>query len=62
MDPEILKDIVAEIWPGYEAEDDPRRNRMEIKGYLRDYLDSYEKSTSKREAVSSGPDVTGTPA
>lgn len=42
MDPEILKDIMTEIWPGYPTELDARRHRMEIKGYLKDYLESYD--------------------
>lgn len=45
MDPEILKDIMTEIWPGYPTELDPRRHRMEIKGYLKDYLESYDTET-----------------
>lgn len=38
MDPEILKDIMGEIWPGYPTDVDARRHRLEIKGYLRDFL------------------------
>lgn len=38
MDPEILVDIMGEIWPGYPTEVDARRHRLEIKGYLKDYL------------------------
>lgn len=62
MDPDILKDIMAEIWPGYEVEDDPRRNRLEIKGYLKDYLNSYEKPTSEGKTSSTGPDAAGASA
>ncbi len=42
MDPEILKDIMIEIWPGYTADEsfEPRTARLEIKGYLLDYLDA----------------------
>ena|ERR1041385_8606449 len=43
MDPEILKDIMTEIWPGYPTELDARRHRAEIKGVLRDYLETNEK-------------------
>jgi hypothetical protein len=43
MDPEILKDIMTEIWPGYPTDIDARRHRMEIKGYLKDYLESYDE-------------------
>lgn len=42
MDPEIVKDIVAEIWPGYSSDADSRSQKMEIKGYLKDYLESYD--------------------
>lgn len=42
IDPEILKDIMTEIWPGYPTELNPRQHRMEIKGYLKDYLESYD--------------------
>lgn len=39
MDPEILVDLMEEIWPGYQAEDlSPELMRAEIKGYLMDYL------------------------
>jgi len=68
MDPEILKDIIAEIWPGYPAELDPRRHRMEIKGYCLDFVASYnaENTTNTEEApalpVDSGSDATSTPA
>jgi len=47
MDPEILKDIMAEIWPGYPTDIDARRHRLEIKGYLKDYLESYEQEDSE---------------
>lgn len=42
MDPEILKDIMTSIWPGYPTDVDARRHRLEIKGYLKDYLETYE--------------------
>lgn len=42
MDPEILKDIMTELWPGYPTDIDARRHRMEIKGYLKDYLESLD--------------------
>ena len=61
MDSRILKDIMAEIWPGYEVEEDARRNRMEIKGYLKDYLDSYEKP-SEGKADNARPDAAGASA
>lgn len=39
MDPEILKDVMQELWPGYVVQDpDPDLMRAEIKGYLMDYL------------------------
>jgi hypothetical protein len=42
MDPEILRDIAGEIWPGYPTQDaDAKLLRLEIKGYLMDYLDGY---------------------
>lgn len=62
MDPEILKDIITEIWPGYPAELDPRRHRLEIKGYLKDFLESYDEEDTSEEGapevpVGAGPDV-----
>lgn len=47
MDPDILKDITTEIWTGYETDADPRRLRFEIKGFLKDYLDSYDQEKRK---------------
>lgn len=42
MDPEILTAIAGEIWPGYPAQDNnPKLLRLEIKGYLMDYLDGH---------------------
>ncbi len=40
MDPEIMKEVVQEIWPGYPVDDnfDPKTQRAEIRGYLLDYL------------------------
>lgn len=49
MDPEILKDIMGELWPGYPTDIDARRHRMEIKGYLKDYLESYDQETAATE-------------
>lgn len=56
MDPEILKDIMTELWPGYPTDIDARRHRLEIKGYLKDYLDSndQEDSTGELEAAGDG--------
>lgn len=52
MDREILVDIAGEIWPGYPAEDsDFKLLRLEIKGYLMDYLDGH----GKEEATGEGP-------
>ena len=43
MDPEIMSDIMEEIWPGYVSQDsDPYLMRAEIKGYLLDYLKGQE--------------------
>lgn len=65
MDPDILKDIMAEIWPGYKTDYDAKRCRLEIKGYLKDYLESYDdqeaqinegdssSSTNSRQSASS---------
>jgi predicted transcriptional regulator len=58
MDPEIIKDIIVEIWPGYPTDVDARRHKMEIRGYLKDYLESYDEQEAKadkgeREAPSS---------
>lgn len=52
MDIEILKDITEEIWPGYEPGSDPRRLRLEIKGFLKDYLNSYEQEGRKDQDAS----------
>lgn len=39
LDPEIVLQIVQEIWPGYPPENfEVHRFRLEIKGYLLDYL------------------------
>lgn len=46
MDPNIITDLVKTIWPGYEVEDDPRRHRMDIKGYLKDYLEALDEATA----------------
>lgn len=42
LDDDILKQIVQEIWPGYPVDQDfnPYMQRMQIMGYLLDYLDS----------------------
>jgi len=47
MDPNIITDLVKTIWPGYEVEDDPRRHRMDIKGYLKDYLEALNEATAE---------------
>lgn len=49
MDPEILKDIMGEIWPGYPTDVDARRHRLEIKGYLKDYLESYDQEDATQQ-------------
>ncbi|NJL53713.1 hypothetical protein HC928_00310 [bacterium] len=59
MDPEILKDIMTEIWPNYPTELDPRRHRMEIKGYLKDYLDSYDSTDATDQPEVEGGDAGG---
>lgn len=53
MDSEILKDIMTEIWPGYPTEQDPRRHRMEIKGYLKDYLETYDSEDEVKQSEGS---------
>lgn len=60
MDPDILKDIISEIWPNYPTDVDGRRHRMEIKGYLMDYLESYDEQEARTE--SPAPVDTGLPA
>ncbi len=50
MDPEILKDIMTELWPGYPTDIDARRHRLEIKGYLKDYLDSYDQEDASSQS------------
>lgn len=45
LDPEILKTVVQEIWPGYPVESltfDPIIARAEIRGYLLDFLEGHE--------------------
>ena len=59
MDPEILKDIMTEIWPGYPTDIDARRHRLEIKGYLKDYLDAYEQGDELEENPEAPTDPTG---
>lgn len=49
MDPDILKDIMGEIWPGYPTDVDARRHRLEIKGYLKDYLESYDQEDATQQ-------------
>ena len=49
MDPEILKDIMGEIWPGYPTDIDARKHRLEIKGYLKDFLESNEQETTAEQ-------------
>lgn len=40
MDPEIIKDVIQEIWPGYPVDEDfdPRIASFKVRGYLLDYL------------------------
>lgn len=42
LDPEILKEVYTEIWPGSPTDDnfEPKLARGEIRGYLLDYLES----------------------
>jgi len=48
MDREILADIAGEIWPGYPSQDlDPKLLRLEIKGYMMDYLDGHGTQESQ---------------
>ena len=45
LDPEILKTVVQEIWPGSDVESltfDPIIARAEIRGYLLDFLEGHE--------------------
>jgi hypothetical protein len=60
MDAEIIKDVMMEIWPGYPAEIDARRHRLEIRGYLKDYLDQHEQDAALESGddaeIGSGPD------
>jgi len=67
MDPDILKDIISEIWPGYPSDVDGRRHRMEIKGYFQDFLQNYDEQSAQTEEAGSeedvdpGPDAGGAP-
>ena len=41
LDPEIVSQIVKEVWPGYPDQNfDVKRFRLELKGYLLDHLDT----------------------
>lgn len=41
LDQDIVREVYAEIWPGYPPGDvDPKRHRLEVKGYLLDYLEA----------------------
>lgn len=51
MDADIVKDIMSEIWPGYKAGSDVKRSRLEITGYLKDYLTDYGKETQIEEGA-----------
>ena len=63
MDPDILRDIMMEIWPGYPTDAEASRHRMEIKGYLKDYLESYDEQEGQVDEAapesfaSGGPDA-----
>jgi len=61
MDPNIITDLVKTIWPGYEVEDDPRRHRMDIKGYLKDYLESLNEESTEEPANELRPDSNSVP-
>jgi hypothetical protein len=54
MDPDILKDIMTEIWPGYPTDVDAKRHRLEIKGYLKDYMDSYDQENAATQLEGEG--------
>jgi len=44
LDPEIIKTVMQEIWPGYPVDSlifDNSLGRAEIKGYLLDFLDGH---------------------
>jgi hypothetical protein len=49
MDSQIVKDIMSEIWPGYSSDADSKSQKMEIKGYLKDYLESYDEQEALPE-------------
>lgn len=49
MDSQIVKDIMSEIWPGYSSDSDSKSQKMEIKGYLKDYLESYDEQEALPE-------------
>lgn len=51
MDPDILKEIITTIWPGYPTDVDARRHRLEIKGYLKDYLESMDDEENAGEQL-----------
>lgn len=43
LDPVIIEQVANELWPGYPPENfDPKRFRLEIRGYLLDYLEDQE--------------------
>ena len=44
LDPEIVKTVMQEIWPGYPVDSltfEPNLARAEIRGYLLDYLEGH---------------------
>lgn len=53
MDPEIINEVYAEIFPGYPVDTlAPRIARIELRGYLMDYLNgNFEEGQEAKEAA-----------
>lgn len=56
MDFQVVQDIAGEIWPGYPTQDaNPELLKMEVRGYLIDYLyDGHGRRRSGDSGVSEG--------
>jgi len=47
LDSDIVRTVVQEIWPGYDVSSEtynPDLARLEVRGFLLDYLENYEGS------------------
>ena len=61
MDPDIINEVYQEIFPGYPVDTlVPRMARIELRGYLMDYLDGGEKEGQEYTAGSEEVDAEST--